>query len=198
MPRPNVSTLSAATIVAAFWLSGCGQQGGVISESVTPPPSTLASAAPSTPGAPLPDPVTLTDLLGRLADPAVPGAEKLPLVQDASAADATSLENFTKALQDNHMIPLIFTATGLSWSDQTPGNVIATVSAAGPDPKVGGFTFPMEFTPAAPGWQLSRRTADMLLVFGDSPGTPPVPPEPPPPPPPPPAPIPPAPPTPPR
>lgn len=119
-------------------------------------------------------------------------------MQDASAADATSLENFTKALQDNHMIPLIFTATGLSWSDQTPGNVIATVSAAGPDPKVGGFTFPMEFTPAAPGWQLSRRTADMLLVFGDSPGTPPVPPEPPPPPPPPPAPIPPPPPTPPR
>ncbi len=169
MPRHNILILSAATIVAAFWLSGCAHEGSVISESVTPPPSTVASAVP---GAPLPDPVTLTDLLGRLADPAVPGADKLSLVQDASAADATSLENFTKALQDNHMIPLIFTATGLSWSDQTPGNLIATVSAAGPDPKVGGFTFPMEFTPAGTGWQLSRKTADMLLVFGDSPGPP--------------------------
>ena len=33
-------------------------------------------------------------------------------------------------------------------------------------------TFPMEFTPAGTGWQLSRKTADMLLVFGDSPGPP--------------------------
>jgi hypothetical protein len=101
------------------------------------------------------------------------------------------LDNFTKALQDNHMIPLIFTANGLSWSGSDAGNVVAAVSAAGPDPKVGGFTFPMEFTPEGPGW-LSRKTADMLLVFGDSPGTPaPLPP-------PPPGPPPPAPPTPPR
>ena len=180
MPRHTPKVLSAATIVAAFWLSGCGPHGSVISESVTPPPTTTAAPA-APPGAPLPDPVALTDLLGRLADPAVPGADKLPLVEDANPADATSLDNFTKALQDNHMIPLIFTANGLSWSDRTPGNVVAAVSAAGPDPKVGGFTFPMEFTPEGPGWQLSRKTADMLLVFGDSPGTPaPLPPPPPP------------------
>ncbi len=158
--------------MAAFWLSGCAPQTSTISESVTTPPT---STPPSAPAAPLPDPVALTDLLARLADPAVPGADKLPLVQGASAADVTSLDNFTKALQDNHMIPLIFTAGGVAWSDQTPGNVVASVSAAGPDPKVGGFSFPMEFTPNGPGWQLSRKTADMLLVFGDSPGTPPSP-----------------------
>ena len=56
--------------------------------------------------------------------------------------------------------------------------MVAAVSAAGPDPKVGGFSFPMEFTPNGGGWQLSRKTADMLLVFGDSPGSP-LPPTPP-------------------
>jgi len=31
------------------------------------------------------------------------------------------------------------------------------------------FTFPMEFTPFQGGWQLSRRTAEMLLALGNSP-----------------------------
>ena len=47
--------------------------------------------------------------------------------------------------------------------------MVATVNATGPDPEAGGFSFPMEFAPALGGWQLSRQTADMLLVFGDSP-----------------------------
>ena len=58
-----------------------------------------------------------------------------------------TLDNFTKALQDNHMIPLTFTATDLAWSDENPGNVVATVNATGPDPEAGGLSFPMEFAP---------------------------------------------------
>jgi hypothetical protein len=90
-------------------------------------------------------------------------------VQGATPADTGALDRFTKALADNHMIPLTFAAADLAWSDQEPGNVVASVTATGPDPKAGGFSFPMEFTPFGTGWQLSRRTADMLLVFGDSP-----------------------------
>ena len=74
------------------------------------------------------------------------------------------------------VVPLIFTATGLAWSDRDPGNVVATVAASGPDPTAAGFSFPMEFSPEGGGWQLSRRTADMLLVFGDSAATPTTPP----------------------
>ena len=165
------AVLSAATTVAAFWLSGCAPR-ELNSESVMPTASTTVGATAVPQAAPLPAPAALTDLLARIADPAVPGVDKLPLVEAAAAVDATSLNNFTKALQDNHMVPLIFTAAGLAWSEQTPGHVVAAVSAAGPDPKVGGFSFPMEFTPNGGGWQLSRKTADMLLVFGDSPGSP--------------------------
>lgn len=170
MRRSTTTVLSAATIVAAFWLSGCTHQTATTGVSGVASPASTAAAAPQ--AAPLPDPGVLTDLLARLADPAVPGAEKLPLVQGATAADTPALDNFARALQDSHLVPLIFTATGLAWSDRDPGNVVATVAAAGPDPKAGGFSFPMEFAPDDGSWQLSRRTADMLLVFGDSAPTP--------------------------
>lgn len=174
MPRRTTTVLSAATIVAAFWLSGCTQPGPAGNASTAVPAP--VSSAPAAQATPLPDPVVLTDLLARLADPAVPGAEKLPLVQGATATDTPALDNFARALQDSHLVPLIFTATGLAWSDRDPGNVVATVAASGPDPKAAGFSFPMEFSPEGGGWQLSRRTADMLLVFGDSAATPTTPP----------------------
>lgn len=173
MPLRTPAALSAATFVAAFWLSGCAPHAAT-SESAAVPSTPMPASGPAAPqGAPLPDPVALTDLLGRVADPGVPGTAKLPLVEGATSADATALDKFTRALQDNHMVPLVFTATNLAWSAETPGDVVAAVRAAGPDPKAGAFSFPMEFTPDGNGWQLSRRTADMLLVFGDSPGAPP-------------------------
>ena len=168
MPPRSTTVLSAATVVAALWLSGCAPHTSDNAATATTSPPT-PTAAPAPQSAPLPDPAALTDLLGRLADPAVPGTDKLPLVEGATAGDAATLDNFTKALQDNHMIPLTFTATNLAWSDENPANVVASVNATGPDPEAGGLSFPMEFAPAVGGWELSRQTADMLLVFGDSP-----------------------------
>ena len=169
MPPRSKTILSAATIVAALWLSGCAAHTSDKAATTTAPaPTTTVAPAPQS--APLPDPAALTDLLGRLADPAVPGTDKLTLVEGSTAGDAATLDNFTKALRDNHMVPLTFTAKDLAWSDQHPGNVVASVNATGPDPQTGGLSFPMEFAPSAGGWELSRQTADMLLVFGDSPG----------------------------
>jgi len=164
----RTTVLSAVTVVAALWLSGCAHKAAdTLATSASSSAPTMAEAPPQS--APLPDPAALIDLLARLADPGVPGTEKLVLVQGATPADAGTLDRFTKALADNHMIPLTFAAADVAWSEQEPGNVVASVTATGPDPKAGGFSFPMEFVPFGAGWQLSRHTADMLLVFGDSP-----------------------------
>ena len=166
MPNRTTAALSAATFVAAFWLSGCSTESKPA--SAPPPPSTSAPASAVAP-APLPDPAALTDVLVRLSDPAVPGADKLVLVEGATAEETASLDGFATALADTHMLPLTFSATDLAWSDRNPGNVRATVAITTAQPDSGPFTFPMEFTPASPGWQLSRETADQLLAFGGGP-----------------------------
>ncbi len=149
--------------MAAFGLSGCSQDGRVERPAPVTP---TTSAAPAPAAAPLPDPAALTDVLGRLADPAVPGEAKLALVEGATAEQAAVLDSFTKALADNHLLPLTFTATELSWSEAEPGNVWATVTAAPAKPESGPLTFPMEFQPTDGGWQLTRETAELLLAFG--------------------------------
>jgi hypothetical protein len=155
--------LSAATIVAALGVSGCAADA---------PESTAASSTPAI-SAPvpaqvsaLPDAAALIDVLNKLSDPAVAGADKLPLVEGSGGDDAAALDKFAKALQDNHMLPLTFAATELVWSPDVPGNVTANVHATPADPNVGAFSFPMEFKPVPPGWQLSRQTADLLLAIG--------------------------------
>ena len=45
---------------------------------------------------------------------------------------------------------------------------MATVTVNVAQPNNGNFTFPMEFTPFQGGWQLSRRTAEMLFALGNS------------------------------
>jgi hypothetical protein len=163
-----LQVLSAATIVAAFGLSGCsdGPSGSTTASSsaAAAVPAPVASS-PSQPGA-LPTPDALTDVLAKLADPAVPGSGKLPLVEGATAGEAADLDRFAKALQDNQMLPLTFAASDLVWSEDVPGNVTATVDVTPADTGVGGFSFPMEFKPSPGGWQLSRQTADLLLAFG--------------------------------
>lgn len=151
--------------MAAFWLSGCSHDAP---PAATPQaPSTARAPAQ---GATLPNPQALTGVLDRLADPAVPGAQKTSLVEATTAQDSAALDKFTKALSDNQMLPLTFVATDLAWSTTDPGNVSATVNIIPPAPKDGSaFTFPMDFKPAQGGWQLSRDTADMLLAFGDNP-----------------------------
>lgn len=157
--------LNATTVsVVAFGLSGCGD------EPIPPAPATSASApaalGPSdAPQAPLPAPDALTAVLARLADPSVPGDQKVPLVQYATPEDGVALERFAQAVVDGGLAPLTFQAADLSWSPSEYGDVVATVtvSSANPAPEARPFTYPMQFTLHEGTWQLTRDTADQLL-----------------------------------
>lgn len=116
----------------------------------------------------MPPPEALTDVLYRLADPSVPGTEKLNLVEGATADDAAALDKFAIALLDSGYAPMTFEATDIAWSDRDPADVVANINLTTPNRDVRGFSFPMEFKPCQGGWQLSQQTADMLLAFGNS------------------------------
>ncbi|MEY8016432.1 hypothetical protein [Mycobacterium servetii] len=162
----------ALATVAAFGLSACSPSKPTVS---LPPSSRAAPASPTSPPAvvappavPLPAPPALTDVLSRLADPNVPAAEKVNLIEGATPENAGTLEKFTTALRDNGYLPMTFAANDIAWSDKNPSNVKAMVTVNTAKADNGNFTFPMEFTPSQDGWQLSRRTAEMLLALGKS------------------------------
>lgn len=146
-------------------VSGCsdhraGQGASTTSVSATP---VAVSAAPQA----LPQPQALADVMSRLADPAVPGPDKLGLVAGATKADAVSLDSFAAALRDGGYTPVTVTAAELGWSATVPGDVSAMVTITGTkDGPADEFRFPLEFRAHDGGWQLTRETADMLLVFG--------------------------------
>jgi hypothetical protein len=172
MRRNLFVTLSAATSVAALMLCGCSHSqpklpASATSSAVHATSSPLVVAAPPT--APLPAPDALIDVLNRLADPNVPGINKVNLVEGATPESAATLDKFTNALRDNGYLPMTFAADNIAWSDKNPSNVMTTVSVHTPRGNNGAFTFPMEFAPYQGGWQLSRRTAEMLLALGNSP-----------------------------
>jgi hypothetical protein len=118
----------------------------------------------------------LTDVMARLADPAVPGTEKVTLIENGTAGEAAGLDRFAAALRDNGSLPLSFEARDLAWSQNGSGNVVATVIVTTANPQSGRFTYPMEFAPADGSWQLTRQTADQLLALDAPP--PPAPPPP--------------------
>jgi hypothetical protein len=162
--RPTVLPLVAFAFCGAVALSGCD----------SPPPAATpetqaTSAAPAAPvAAPLPPPEALIDVLNRLSDPAVAGADKVGRVELATADDAAALDRFGKALADNGALPLTFDAVDLRWSDSDAGNVVATVNVTTANQPPGTFSFPMEFAPArGGGWELTRKTANLLLDFGE-------------------------------
>lgn len=128
-------------------------------------PAPAPATARTAPSAALPPPEALTDVLYRLADPAVPGTAKLALVEGATSNTAPVLDTFATALVNDGYAPVAFIARDLAWSDRHPGEVVATVDVSAPNPGVHDFTFPMEFKPRQGGWQLSQQTADMLLAF---------------------------------
>ncbi|GAT17355.1 hypothetical protein [Mycolicibacterium thermoresistibile] len=164
----GTAVLSAA-LVAALGLAGCGPQPESRTGDHTGAQQVRPSmAAPPPPAAaPLPAPEALTDVLYRLADAAVPGAEKTAAVQKATPADAEGLDRFARALRDGGYQPVTFAAADLMWSDTEADRVVATITATGPDPDTNTFSFPMEFTTDAHGnWQLTRETADTLLEMG--------------------------------
>jgi hypothetical protein len=165
---PGLTAAGAAVLAAAgVILAGCSGQGGSHSAPATPPPPRISSATVADPG-PLPPPEALTDVMNRLADPAVPGTDKLPLLQNSAPPDATILDQFSAALRDGGFSPVVFKVTDVRWADQ-PGDVLATVAVTTTNPADHGeFSFPMEFSAGAGGWQLSRETAEMLLAFGNA------------------------------
>ncbi|SPM36358.1 hypothetical protein MRAB57_4199 [Mycobacterium rhizamassiliense] len=183
MRRHLSAALTAATAVTAVGLAGCSHSqprvpASATSSAVPPASSPIVVTAPPT--APLPVPQALTDILTRLADPNIPGTNKVSLVEGATPESAATLDKFTSALRDNGYLPMTFAADNIAWSDKNPSNVMATIRVGTAEPNNRAFTFPMEFTPYQGGWQLSRRTAEMLLALGNStaPTTPPAPPPP--------------------
>src|SRR5262249_11943809 len=92
----------------------------------------------------------------------------IDLVEAATPDDAAALDKFGKALADNGALPLAFEATDLKWSETEAGNVVATVNVTTANKPPGKFSFPMEFTPVHDNWELTRKTADLLLDFGDA------------------------------
>lgn len=184
MSRNVRVTLSAALVTAAVAIAGCSHDTAKnmgANDSSLPAASSSAPAAPPT--APLPAPEALSDILVRLADPAVPGAEKLNLVQGSGPDTVGALDRFTTAARDGGYLPMTFVANNIAWSSQNPSNAMATVVVTTANPQHREFTFPMEFTPFQGGWQLSRKTAEMLLAMqnaGTLPPTSPPPPGPPP------------------
>ena len=108
-------------------------------------------------------------MLSRIADPNVPGINKVNLIEGATPESAATLDNFANALRDNGYQPMTFVADNIAWSDKNPSDVMATITVKTAHANNGAFTFPMEFTPTQGGWQLSKRTAETLLALGSSP-----------------------------
>lgn len=161
--------LPAAVTAAVVALTGSGC---LHSHSTPAPQAAPATTSPTRtslaapPTAPLPPPEALTEVLYRLADPALPGLAKLHLVEGSRPDDAPVFDKFAGALLANGFAPPTFNVTDVAWSDRDPADVTATVKVTGPNPAVAGFAFPMEFKPHEGGWQLSAQTAAMLLAFG--------------------------------
>ncbi|MCV7314028.1 hypothetical protein H7J77_00480 [Mycolicibacillus parakoreensis] len=162
MRRTLTAVGGSAVLAAALILPGCAPEATAPpTSSPSVPVSSTAPAPPVDPG--LPDPGALTDVLYRLADPGLPGAEKLPLVQGASDGDAETLDRFAAAMHDNGYRPATFTAADLGWADGgPPDDVLATITVS-KDGDEGGFSLPMEFVRDHDQWQLSQDTFTMLM-----------------------------------
>ncbi|MGV0790976.1 hypothetical protein [Mycolicibacterium sp. XJ1819] len=168
--------MGAVAIAAALGLGGC-------TDRIDPPPTTPVTltppspfvAAEDAPPMPLPPPEALIDVMVRLTDPAVPGAEKVGLIQFGKPTDGPALDSFDRAISDAGFRPLVFEAHDLQYVQGDRGNVTASFVIRTANPRVGDggdFRFPMEFAHGDGTWQLTRQTADMLLEFGGSPAPP--------------------------
>jgi len=170
MGRHLTAVPSAATIVVALVLSGCStDEHGASTESASAPTSASATSTPTAQVAPLPPPDDLAKVLYRLADPAVPGSQKLDLVEGATPDSAAVFDQFANALLNSGFAPMKVDVRDVAWSDRDPANVVANVNISSPDPHGPKFAFPMEFTPFQGGWQLSARTANVLLAYNPAP-----------------------------
>jgi hypothetical protein len=149
----------------------------------TLPPITRPPTIPEPEGAdpaipPLPPPDALTDVMNRISDAGVPGAEKTRLIESATPGDAESMDRFGQALRDGGYAPVRWEARDLRWAQGTQGQgtqgkVLALVTLKTANPQARDFSFPMEFNFVDDSWQLTRRTADALLHLGEDAPVPP-------------------------
>ncbi len=174
MRNASITLYSAAATVAALGMTGCTRDHSQADPGPVPSASPVV-APPVDPGPP-PPAEALSDVLARLADPALPGTDKVALVQDTAPQDAGALERFSAALRDTGFAPVAVSATDVRWVDGQPGDALATIKLTSANPDTPGeFAFPMEFHHKGDRWQLTRETADMLLAFGNAATGPPPP-----------------------
>lgn len=171
--------LSAVAIATALGLGACSadtERKPQQAVGETSPSSTPAPVPPGPPVDPLPPPEALADVMNRIADSNVPGAEKVGLIESGTAGDETAMDKFGQALMQNGYAPATFEARDLRWVQEPPDTVSALVSLRTDNPQAGDFSFPMEFVFVDNTWQLTRKTADELLQPTESaPQTPPAP-----------------------
>ena len=165
MPRRLTAVLSAAAIAAVLGLPGCSSDKDDASPETSAPSTAPLSSTAAPQAAPLPPPDALAGVLYRLADAAVPGPQKLNLVEGATPENAGVFDQFSNALLNGGFTPVKFDIRDVRWSDRDPADVVANVDISSSNPKGPRFSFPMEFKPIQSGWQLSARTADVLLAF---------------------------------
>src|ERR1700743_2114836 len=166
MRRSLTAILSTAAIAAVLGLPGCANDEDDASPQTSPPSSSESPSPAAAPqAAPLPPPDALAGVLYRLADVKVPGPQKLNLVEGATPENAGVFDQFSNALLNGGFTPVKFDMRDIGWSDRDPADVMANVDVSSANPKGPPFSFPMEFKPFQGGWQLSARTADVLLAF---------------------------------
>jgi hypothetical protein len=172
MRRSLAAVLGMAAIAAVLGLPGCSNDENDASPASAPPATSAALSPPPSPqAAPLPPPEALAGVLSRLADASVPGPQKLNLVEGATPETAGVFDQFANALINGGFAPVKFDVRDVNWSDRDPSDVVANVDVTSTNPKGPHFAFPMEFKPYQGGWQLSARTADVLLAFRAEPPT---------------------------
>jgi hypothetical protein len=175
MGRRLTAVLSTAAIAAVLGLPGCSNdEDDSAAQTATSATSASPSAASAPQVAPLPAPDALAGVLYRLADAAVPGPQKLNLVEGATPGSAGVFDQFANALINGGYTPVKFDVRDVNWSDRDPADVVANVDVSSSNPRGPRFAFPMEFKPYQGGWQLSARTADVLLAFRDDTSEPPA------------------------
>lgn len=173
MSRRLTAVVNVIACVAALGLSGCSREEQDASPQTTAPsPAASLSPTASAQTAALPPADALAGVLYRLADPAVPGLQKLTLVEGATPENGAVFDDFANALVNGGYAPVKFDVRDIGWSDRDPADVVANVNVGSPDPRGPHFAFPMEFKPYQGGWQLAARTADVLLAFRTGSATP--------------------------
>jgi hypothetical protein len=162
----GAAILSAVAIAAALGLGACGtesEQKQPEAATETAPPTVGDQVPSGPPVAPLPPPTALADVMNRIADSNVPGADKTALIDSAAPGDAAAMDKFGQALTQNGYTPLTFDARDLRWVQGTPDTVSAVISLKSANPQAGDFSYPMDFIHTDNTWQLARASADELL-----------------------------------